>query len=320
MKSFIKITTIWLVINFSSGLFGGIVLGPKWNRIAQHYGGPLVGTLTVEARNIFGDAIADLTFVIPNGYSVNKPWIVSNQYIKVAFNCNYPSWVIKIVTYNKDKYPGIWGNPIKANNDADGDGDKWDGPPEENPLSDDSCSYGGLVYTADLEEVTYRASLGWRIYNDKLKFDAKPGQPADSDLNNGTPDDPNDDWKSKWAYIVDKGDTEYNDNIILGYSVDEDGDFLTWYNYQVAVFGDGTSGAQEKNGLAQHPPNPDTDTPADKDLEPDAKYGDNEVAIYVAARFSSKDYTVDPANPNGVDFVLPKGAYQTRIYLELAVE
>lgn len=320
MRLSIIVFTIGAVICFCRiSLAGDAVLGQKEYKLAT-YSSAKTATLDIELRRISDNAqvaIDHMTFPItttPN-FGLNNPWVVADQYIKVMYDCNYPSWGIKIVTDNRTdlgvKEPkwGIgndnkWGEPDK---DDDGNGIKDDWPEHGMGNNDDIKIYGGLIKTDktdDKNNPTFRADLAWQISEDYKGFGSKPTVPTKNDVG-VKPSNPEDGWKTNWAYISDKKDTGYDSKVIIDY-LKEGEDTKAVYAYDVAIFGGGAS-----SFLTWHPYLGSDPVK----VEDDAKISD--AAIYIVARFCSKDYT-DPDNP--IDFVLPKGSYETTIYLELVSE
>lgn len=357
MKRLYILTICAMIVLGHIAYAGDVVLNtpPEWV-LAQYYRNK-VATLNVELRNIPDDSLVDstspledLTFngIGSENFGTDNPWVVADQYIRIKYNCNYVSWGIKLITDNNtdpDVQPDIGGlepRPIgigPGEDEVPGTGDDtwgagpdgvfgtnddiWGaGPDEICGTADDTVkvSFGGLILKDQEEDnPTFRADLGWQIWQGWLAlwyqgitFGIKPPAPQDgSDFDCGT-DSIEDDWKSKWAYVIDKGNTGYQSEVITGYKVveDEDGnkEIFAIYSYDVAIFGDGVSSA-----LAQHPPNSNLDQYG----EPKEKDGDGDVAVYIAGRFCSTDYWVDP---DGVDFILPMGNYHAKLYVEMVFE
>lgn len=274
---------------------------------------PNSGNVDVTARNISNDAEAPISFSI-TGVNLANPathWVVSDQYLKILHSNQWnASWGLRTYTDNKTVYPAMAGNPIEpGTNGKYGDGD-------------DVLTYGGLVHTGKLNDPTLRAPLGWVVYKDKIANAGKPPTPTgEASFNTEIPkNDKTNDWKSQWAYVSEKGDSlpadfnkiswpTYNDKNGNGQQ-DADEPTVTAFNYNLIAWGYPLATA-----LAQHLPAADG---PDSDTEPDLKSGDGDIAVYVTARFVSKNYSIDTLN--GTAFILPAGNYNTTIWVELIHE
>lgn len=316
-KIFSYILSISMIINIGTASFATVV--EETATLSAVYSLPKAASLAIEIRTISqNNIVGSLTFNgfnLPN-FGVNNPWVVADQYVRIIYSCNYPSWGIRVVTDNEINIGGIepkwdkgkdggWG---KVNFDDDGNGIIDDWPEHGTPGTDDNAYYGGLINMDKKNNSTIKADLAWQIYPNFLGNGVIPNAP-DKDDAGVKPVNPEDGWKTNWAYIVDRSNTGYTSQIITDYiekEVNGEIQILAVYNYNIAIFGGGA-----KNGLAQHPPNGEP---------PSEKSGDGDVAMYICSRFCSKDYLADPNNPNGVDFVLPKGNYKTTIYIEIDFE
>ena len=311
MRFFAKILLIIFTVGLSGVcLAGPIVLENKEIVMAGFYLQKQT-TLDVELRKRSDDGqvpIHHMTFtgIKEDDFGIDDPWVIADQYLVIKYECNLPSWGIRMVTGNKFNWNKMYPKPIAEGEDGQWEWEKTgddgyfyvDG---QYQTGDDLVSYGGLIHKDKIEDPRLRAELAWQIYQDKQFPDI-----LTDDLVDPTPGDPADDWKTDWAYLVDKGSSGYVDELMLGYFFGEDGEVLAKYNYNLAIFGNGGA-----DYLAQHP------VISEVDGNPEPKPGDDEVVVFVGGRFCSTDYS-DPDNP--VDFMLPAGKYGTTIYVELLHE
>lgn len=274
------------------------------------------GTLTVKVRSVTAAdtdlGLSALNLVPTAAITLANPWIVADQYLDLVYNVTWnANWGIKIVTDNKVFFPtlnipgyvGIVGDILKDITPA-------------NPSSgDEVLGFGGIIKTSEVTKALnqqnprFRAMIGWQVYTDKQP--AKPAAPHDSpDFDFGTSADKTDDWKSNWAWVADK--SNYVEDLATGtYKKNPDNSPYTvaqipinFDNY--TLIASGFIGA----GLAQHPAMAD----GNADGKPDTKISDGKIAAYVAAKWGSKDYLLNQ------EFILPAGAYKTKLYVELIHE
>lgn len=280
--------------------------------------------LDAQARNISNDAPAAISF--NTAVTIADPWRTSDQYIYVEYTANTATWGVRIITDNETAWPAMAGNKLACGEPYDTDTTiPPDGIPDVVSAAnqnwgdgDEILSFAGLVNTSALINPTMRASLGWQVYADKV---VKPANPTDDSFG-GNP------YSSPWAYLSDKSNHVMADDgtrkkdpatgadvlagdekVVTGTTADGE------YIFSYSLIGYGGVG----QALAQHPAadpkvandnNNPTVTPG-KDGA-----GKYDVAVYLAARFASTDYS--GAAP--VDFVLPGGSYSAKLYVEMLLE
>lgn len=138
--------------------------------------------------------------------------------------------------------------------------------------TDDKLNYAGLIGTVPTN-VLDRVSLAWQVYKD-LVTGGPPAPAGDADVNAANPADS---WQTPWAFVADASDCLSSCRTITPVTIDKTGEYFR------IVQGGSTS-----SGLLAHP-------------NDNNRIGDNDIAVYVAARFGGA----------------PADSYSTTIILEL---
>ncbi len=311
MHWMLKIILVILVVSLGGVCLADDIVLPKKQMVKAGFFLPAVSTLSVELRKISDDNLVPVSHMTFTGlkseeFGVDNPWVIADQYVRIIYDCNTPNWGIRLVTDNKIIWNKMYPKPL-----AQGEDGQWEWEEAGNDgyvyvngqyqVGDDIVSYGGLVSADKYDDPRLRAELAWQIYENKQFPDILSDAEVDP-----TPEDPADNWKTKWAYMMDKSDSGYAGGLVLDYFWGEDNEVLAEYNYNLAIFGNGAA-----SYLAQHPI-----TGMGMDGVPFPKAGDGDVVVYIGARFGSKDYTgEDP-----LEFELPAGGYGATVYVELLHE
>lgn len=213
--------------------------------------------------------------------TIDDPWVVADQYVRMTYESDLNMWIIRIVTNNKAMFPNMLGKPI-----APGPNGVYDGPPELDPLSDDVVSYGGLVDAGSQLNPENRAKLAWQVfrYDDPYNppppgEEVTPSTELTDDTVGGLP-------SSDWGYLCDVSDT--------GYVADPTNDYF-WLAYGSGAF----------SLIAQHPV-----VYTDASGDPLPKPGGGDIVVYIGACLGKNQDTVNPG-------ALPAGSYNSQIFFQL---
>ena len=264
-------------------------------------------------------------------------WAVSSDCLLVEYSSNY-AWGLRIVTDNyvvvTDAISDAGESAIDINGDGSTDIQDYVNPSRLDLDSDgtyDDYSYGGLLSLEDINEVidaggtvipeddqdpSKRAVWAW-LAEDAHTAGYTASLPTATQSSMGTGYvivDSNVGYcwtyadHEAWAYIVDKSDDGFSEDIYEDYDSDGDEDDLT---YSIVATGmPGTSGSLV--------PFTHTVTDSDSDGNTDMPdLADNDLVIYIAARFANTNFA-DLTEP--VPYVLTPDTYKANLYLELIHE
>ena len=200
-----------------------------------------VATLTVTPITIStGATAASLAFgTVTVGAS---PWVRAPQYLRLQYQSNQTSWAVRVLTNNRVAFPSMVGFVTVPGNLTD--------------PNDDQLGYAGMIGTVPTN-VTDRVSLAWQVYRDPIA--GGPAAPAiDTDVNPVNPDDA---WRTPWAFVADASDCLSNCRTGTPVTIDKTGEYFRI-----------VQGGPLSSGLLAHP-------------NDNNRIGDNDIAVYVSGRF-----------------------------------
>lgn len=246
---------------------------------------------------------------------VDDPWLFSDQYLRLIYDCDVPIWGIRIFTNNNgvigglapyitgigpgpDNVPGTADDTWQAGADGIfGTGDDiWGYGPDGVPGTDDdtlSVSYSGLINPATKDDPSARAALVWQVFNNPVPDPTQIFQNWQGNWNVGGA------WNDDWAYLIDLSDRWQGNPSIV--------DAVFYTGTWNARFEMVVTGNPIVNYLAQHP------VVSGPQNNPDPKPGDCDIAIYIAACFGKNQNPEEPGS-------LGAGNYGSTIYLQLISE
>lgn len=261
------------------------------------FAGPNPEALNVSILNWDGIPAGGIQFPNPQGATIDEPWILSPQYLRVTYSSDETVWGLRIITNNEINIGQVYPKPLNKGPDNQWEwkklgltsyqyvGGQWQ-------TGDDCVSFNGLIDPATKGNPNYRVDLAWQVFRDPVPEPDPIYKDWQGVWNVGG------NWNDDWAYVVDKSN-RWNGQPVLG------GVFYpgTWnQKYEMIV-----TGNPVVNYLAQHP------VVSGSKENPDPKLGDCDIAVYLGACFVIME--------NGVfTSVLPAGNYGTVIYLELIHE
>lgn len=259
------------------------------------------GTLSIQILNWDGTPAGGLQFPNPGNATTSDPWVRSTQYIRVQYSSTYAEWGIRVVTDNEIDIGQVYPKPLK---DGEGPDKQWEWVKQNKDkyqyvggkwqTGDDGVSFGGLIGPKK-DNPNYRAALAWQVFKDPVSQPDSIYKDIFNKWNIGG------NWNDDWAYIADKSDKWDGQPTIT--DIYDPG---TWNpRYEMVVTGD-----LVVNFLTQHP------VVSGSKSNPDPKPGDGDIAVYMAACFG---FGLDETTGNYTG-ILPKGTYQTKIYLELVYD
>ena len=136
--------------------------------------------------------------------------------------------------------------------------------------ADDKLGYAGMIGTVPTN-VLDRVSLAWQVYKDPVAG-GPPAPTGDTDV---TPVDPANSWQTPWASVADASDCLSNCRTATPGTIDKTGEYFRI-----------VQGGPSSSGLLAHP-------------NDNNRIGDNDIAVYVAARFGGA-----PADSYGATIIL----------------
>ncbi len=243
-------------------------------------------------------------------------WAVADECFLVDYSSNY-SWGIRIITDNDDVVDAMAGSDVAISDYVaanmlalDGDG-VYDDASYSGMLSggDIQDVIDGTLTTADLDP-TNRATIAW-MADSEWSTDYQSVLPVSTFAADGSIEDDNvgDCWDitdvDQWAYIGDKNDDSFNDEIYTGST--------TSLEYSIVA-----TGAAGANGslVPFTPAQADSDGDSYTDME-DLSADDGDIVIYLASRFAATNWG-DPTTP--FPYLLEPDTYTTSLYIELIHE
>jgi len=260
------------------------------------FAGPNQETLSVFLYNWDGTPANSLQFPVEDA-TVDEPWVYSPQYIRIIHSSDETIWGVRIVTKNNITFGQVYPKPISKGPDNQWEWEKLgeSSYPYVNgnwQTGDDSVSFAGLIDNATKLDPNKRASLAWQVFVNPVSSPDPIYKNWQGVWNVGG------NWNDDWVYVVDKNDKWNGVDSVNG--VFEPGTWNAKYD-MIAV------GTPLSNNLTQHP------VVAGSQASPDPKYGDGDIAVYLAACFGVM-------NGNSCTGLLPAGQYSAVLYVELVHE
>lgn len=272
------------------------------------------GTLAATIRNRSDNATAASLAFTAGSATLSAPWVASSQYLDVVYSATYnATWGVRIVTDNEDL-------EADTNNTIDSIAAAYD------DTAKTQTNYGGLLNTAEIakavasQDPSKRATLAWQVYASTTTSITAPTSTVTTTTGGNYLADKNatatnytqadtiggtaEGWRAAWAYIVDRNNSTFKDDILEAASPNPGPvDDLTYPMVVVGASGGGNG------SLGQHP------SATGSPVRPGDTTG---IAVYLAARFANTNWGAAAANPFA--YVLPAGTYSASMYIELIHE
>lgn len=277
----------------------------------------ITGSGTVDASLVSivaGGPVTEITFRDLATITPANPWRSANQYIGIRYNSNWASWGVRVLT---DNIPFL-GAVLSPSTDLNFiKGDKIDIDPTATTAW--RYAYSGLIGSrSNWTNPHMRATLGFQVYGNPLAAGTYPAVPtvtigatvAPEPTGTKITDVGVGGYGIPWGYIGDKtvrlvgaGDTvgadAFDGNIYLGLTTDVPPRRM--YNDNLIVYGSGAGGGT----LSSHR------------IGSVSESGDNDIAVYLSARFANTDWG---RTPSVAPFALPADTYRGRIVVEIVHE
>lgn len=250
------------------------------------------GSLSAQILNWDGTPASGGVQFSSSQATVKNPWVRSPQYLRVIYSCDRETWGLRIVTDNEKDIGQVYPKPTDPGADKKYEtsytyvNGQW-------LTGDDSVSFGGLIDLKTKNNPNYRAPFAWQAFSAPVSNPYLIYKDTSGKWNVGG------EWNDDWAYMVDKSDIWDNVKAVGGVYFQN-----TYPKFEIVVFGSSNLAL-----MTQHPVVSGSKT--NPDLKPD---GDGDMAIYIATCFGIMDENGDYVG------ILPKGTYQTTIYVELIYE